>query len=175
MDTTTYILTAEMDGASFAWLDDLRRRHFPAARNFLQAHLTMFHTLSSAQADRLAEMVLPHAQVDLHFQAPVFLGAGVAIKVRSPNLEGLRDRIKRLFGGDATRQDFQRWSPHVTVQNKVHRDEARNLFRELTDEFAKRSGSATGLLLWEYLGGPWRLERRYPFVAGAVTAASPSS
>jgi len=42
---TTYILTAEMDDDSFAWLAGLRRRHFPPERNFLPAHLTLFHRL----------------------------------------------------------------------------------------------------------------------------------
>ena len=46
---TTYVLTAEMDALSFAWLDALRREYFPEERNFLSAHLTLFHKLSSAQ------------------------------------------------------------------------------------------------------------------------------
>ena len=49
---TTYILTAEMDPESYAWLDRLRQQHFPLERNLLPAHLTMFHRLSSAQAAR---------------------------------------------------------------------------------------------------------------------------
>jgi hypothetical protein len=44
-----YILTAEMDDDSFAWLNGLRRAHFPVERNFLPAHLTVFHRLSPAQ------------------------------------------------------------------------------------------------------------------------------
>src|SRR6478736_2886397 len=49
----TFILTAELDPASFDWLDGLRRVHFPPARNLLPAHLTLFHRLSPAQTDRL--------------------------------------------------------------------------------------------------------------------------
>jgi hypothetical protein len=44
----SFILTAELDPASFAWLDWLRREHFPPERNLLPAHLTLFHRLSSA-------------------------------------------------------------------------------------------------------------------------------
>ena len=39
------IVTAEMGAEEFAWLDSLRRRHFPPERNQLPAHLTMFHAL----------------------------------------------------------------------------------------------------------------------------------
>jgi hypothetical protein len=36
---TTYILTAETDPESFAWLDGLRQQHFPPEGNLLSAHL----------------------------------------------------------------------------------------------------------------------------------------
>ena len=53
---TTYILTAEMDEDSFGWLDRLRRRYFPPERNFLPAHLTLFHLLSPDQVARLRSL-----------------------------------------------------------------------------------------------------------------------
>ncbi len=39
------IITAEMAVPDLAWLDQLRRRHYPAERNQVPAHLTMFHAL----------------------------------------------------------------------------------------------------------------------------------
>lgn len=56
---TTYVLTAEMDALSFAWLDALRREYFPEERNFLSAHLTLFHKLSSAQIACVRSFVTP--------------------------------------------------------------------------------------------------------------------
>jgi DNA polymerase-4 len=64
---TTYILTAEMDGESFAWLDSLRGEHFPPERNFLSAHLTLFHRLSAAQVAQLRSLEMPRGPVMLHF------------------------------------------------------------------------------------------------------------
>src|SRR5665213_909256 len=49
----TYVFTAEMDDASLAWLDGLRCRHFPPERNFLPAHLMLFHRQSPARVARL--------------------------------------------------------------------------------------------------------------------------
>jgi hypothetical protein len=162
-DDTTYILTAEMDVDSFAWLDGLRSFHFPPARNVLSAHLTLFHRLSAQQVKCLCATKLPPAAIELEFDKVRFLGAGVAINVKSPNLERLRGDIAAAIGGELSRQDGQKWMPHVTVQNKAAPTAAKDLFRSLDSEFASRSGDATGLLVWEYLGGPWKLVRRIPF------------
>jgi hypothetical protein len=159
----TYILTAELDSESFAWLDALRRRHFPPARNFLSAHLTMFHRLSSAHIRRMTEVDLPRGPLGLRFDAAVFLGAGVAIRVRSHGLERLRGEVSHAIGDDLSRQDAQKWTPHVTVQNKVVADAARRLHQELAQGFMERDGAATGLLIWEYLDGPWKLAERFAF------------
>ena len=46
------IVTAELGKQDFAWLDALRRRHYPAERNRVPAHLTLFRTLPpSAEAE----------------------------------------------------------------------------------------------------------------------------
>jgi 2'-5' RNA ligase len=135
---TTYILTAEMDDDSFAWLDGLRRRHFPPERNFLPAHLTLFR-LSSAQVARLRSIDLPSAPVELRFDHVVFLGSSVALRVRSTELEGLRSEARTAVGDELSRQDSQPWKPHVTIQNKTSGDVARQLYRALDSSFAQRA------------------------------------
>lgn len=160
----TYILTAEMDDDSFAWLDGLRREHFPPARNFLPAHLTMFHRLSSAQTIRLKELELPSGPITVSFDAPLALGFGVAITVSSLPLERLRAAARAAMSGEFSRQDGQRWRPHVTIQNKVTPVVARQLHQSMEDKFTPRTGAIMGLLVWEYLGPAWRLADRLPFV-----------
>lgn len=136
---TTYILTAEMDDDSFAWLDGLRRRHFPPERNFLPAHLTLFYRLSSAQVARLRSIDLTSAPVELRFDHVVFLGSSVALRVRSTELEGLRSEARTAVGDELSRQDSQPWKPHVTIQNKTSGDVARQLYRALDSSFAQRA------------------------------------
>jgi hypothetical protein len=80
----TYIVTAEMDD-SFAWLDSLRRQHFPPKHNFLPAHLTLFHRLSPAQVAVLRSIDVPTIPVHIHFDRVVLLGLGVALHVSPPN------------------------------------------------------------------------------------------
>lgn len=118
----TYILTAELDPDSFDRLDGLRRQHFPPERNLLPAHLTLFHRLSSAQAGRQRAFESPTGPVPLLFDAPLLLGFGVAIQIRSPELEQVRSAALATMGGEFSRQDSQAWRPHVTIQNKVPAD-----------------------------------------------------
>jgi|SRR4051812_40380682 hypothetical protein len=93
---TTYILTAEMDPESFAWLDRLRQQHFPPERNLLSAHLTMFHRLSSAQTARLDDFDVPDGPVPILLGAPILLGSVRPVRVEHRCV--LRQRPELLIG-----------------------------------------------------------------------------
>jgi hypothetical protein len=69
-----------------------------------------------------------------------------------------------------TRQDASRWSPHVTVQNKVERDEARRTLDAVAAEHVVRDTMVAALALWRYRGGPWDAVSEHPF-ASAGTAS----
>lgn len=160
------IVTAELGPADSAWLNDLRRRHYPVERNQLPAHLTMFHTLPpSAEREirhSLAEMTTrsaPHA-----FVAGIMdLGGGVAFRITSDELEYVRSEIAHRLAGLLTAQDRAGWSAHVTIQNKVPPRDAKLLIRALAAQFVRRPITIAGLGLHRYLGGPWETLRTYPF------------
>ncbi len=48
-NTAPLILTLQLDERSFAFFDEQRRRYFPKERNFIPAHLTLFHALPGEQ------------------------------------------------------------------------------------------------------------------------------
>ena len=150
----SFIATIEIDEENFFWLEDLRRAHFPAERNLLSAHLTLFHKLGVSQIDRLHSIEMPRAPLPLRFTGLRLLGAGVAVDVEAPELQRFRDRLKSELGGTLAAQDAQRWRPHVTVQNKVTPAMAKALCTELSRAFAPRDGTATALRVCRYLGGP---------------------
>ncbi len=87
----------------------------------------------------------------------------MALSFRSPELVQLREKLAGEWRDWLTQQDSARIAPHVTIQNKVAPDEARALLRRLEAEFQPFSARAEGLTLWRYLGGPWKLERRFRF------------
>lgn len=160
------IVTAELGRDDFAWLEGLRRRHYPAERNRVPAHLTLFHSLPpSAEAEvrtllaRLAERRAPNA-----FIAGVMdLGGGVAFRIGSHELDRLRGEMADRLAGLLTAQDQAGWSAHVTVQNKVAPRDARALAAALGPTYDRRPVRIAGLGLHRYLGGPWETLRTFPF------------
>lgn len=160
------ILTAEMGRSDFAWAEDLRRRYFPAERNQVPAHLTLFHHFPHMVEDELRDCLKswtrrtpPRAMIsDI-----ISLGGGTAYRVISDDLLLIREEIAEHFHGMLTVQDQQRPRFHITVQNKVSSLEAHKLRETLLRQFAPRPLAITGLTLWRYLGGPWELVRSFAF------------
>lgn len=160
------ILTAELGRDDFAWLEGLRRHHYPPERNLVPAHLTLFHSLPpSAEAEvrtllaRLAERRPPNA-----FVAGVMdLGGGIALRIASDELEMLREEMAERLSGLLTAQDKAGWAPHVTIQNKVAPRDARALAAAIGATYDRRPIRIAGLGLHRYLGGPWETVRTFPF------------
>lgn len=163
----SYILTLALDATSFATLDALRRAHFPAERNLLPAHLTLFHRLpEETEADVAGAVALAAAATDafaLEFVRPRSLGRGVAIEVASPPLAALRRRLADAFEPWLTAQDAHGFRAHVTVQNKASAQAARALLAQLDAGWRAWHGRADGLLLWRYAGGPWEAVATHAF------------
>ena len=151
------MVTAELGAPDFAWLDALRRSHYPADVNRVPAHLTVFHALPpSAEAEartRLAEAArgtAPRATVE----GLMDLGGGVAFRVVSADLDRIREDLARDLHGLLGAQDAGGWRPHVTIQNKVAPKVARALIAKLEQDFQPRWLRIAGLGLHRYLGGP---------------------
>ena len=160
------IVTAELGLADFAWIDALRRTHYPPERNQVPAHLTIFHALPpSAEVElrgRLAQAVRrtpPHATL----AGLMDLGGGVAFRVVSPDLDRIREELAEELHGLLGAQDSGGWRPHITVQNKVAPKTARALKASLEGPFSPRPLIVAGLGLHRYLGGRWERVALYPF------------
>jgi len=152
------IITAEIAPRDLAWLDELRRQHYPAERNRVPAHLTMVHALPpSAEGEarrvlaRLGSEPRPRAMID----GLIDLGGGVAFRVVSPDLDRIRRDLAEDFHGLLSASDAGGWRPHVTIQNKVAEREARALLGRLAADFRPRPLAISGLGLHRYLDGPW--------------------
>ncbi|QJY47432.1 2'-5' RNA ligase family protein [Pseudonocardia broussonetiae] len=169
MDDRPLILTLRLDPASQERFDALRRAHFPSGRNHLAAHVTLFHALPAVHADDV-RADLAEATGRAPFAVEVAglrsLGRGVAYVLRSPELDALRAALAGRWRPWLTPQDAQRFSAHVTVQNKVAPDAARALLDALTAEFVPGTARAEGLDLWRYAGGPWEFDGGYGFRPG---------
>ena len=162
----TLIVTAEIAGPDFSWIEGLRRAHYPGERNRVPAHLTMFHALPpSAETEikgRLARIVRrrpPAATV----AGLINLGGGVALRIVSPELDDMRDELASELHGLVGAQDSGGWRPHITIQNKVRPKQARELIEALERTFRSRPLQISGLGLQRYADGPWERLTIYPF------------
>jgi 2'-5' RNA ligase len=166
------ILTLELDPPLFAALNSLREAHFPPERNQVPAHITLFHALPGAEAERiiddLARCAAGAAPLALAIPAVRFLGRGVALEVVSPDLVTLRRRLAQIWAPWLARQDQQGYRPHVTIQNKVSPEAARRLYDELSPRWQGLAGQGQEMRLWHYRRGPWDLAGRFPLISMAA-------
>lgn len=161
------IVTALLGKQDFAYVDGLRRAHFPPERNQLDAHLTMFHHLMPSLEAELRQRLndetrgvrAPAARV----AGLISLGRGTAFRIESIELELIRHRLANAFAMLLIPQDAAPWRPHITIQNKVQPSEAKALITALATDFQPRPLAITGLAAWAYLGGPWALISRHIF------------
>jgi len=166
-----FILTAALPTDLGAWAEGLRRAHYPVERNHLHAHVTLFHAFAPSLLEDLRNF-LP--RVVAEFAAPVGavsgvmdLGTGTAIALRAPHLLELRGLIAEHFHGSLTVQDLYEPRPHITIQNKVTKAEARKLQASLgpvlAPWIAKGRFTFPALELHRYCGGPWERLGIYSF------------
>lgn len=160
------IITLALDEKSFAFSNGLRQAHFPPERNFLQAHLTLFHHLPAEEPailETIQRTAAQYSTLSLAVTNTAFIGNGVAYKIESQALLQLHGSLQTAWRQWLTPQDKQRLWPHVTVQNKVPAAAARALYEQLTNTFTPFTAYGTGLNVWSYQGGPWEAVAHYAF------------
>lgn len=166
-DLAPFIVTAELPADLAAWATALRTEHFPPERNYLKAHVTLFHALPYFCVDEiraaLAQETAAEAPIAAELVGLMSLGGGTALKLSSQAMLDLRDRLADRFHGLLTSQDTHRPRLHVTIQNKVSAKEAKALQAELEPQIMARPFRFAGLGLHIYRGGPWEHVRNYPF------------
>lgn len=160
------LITAELPRDVFAWVDGLRRRHFPPERNKLRAHVTLFHALPPSVEDEVRRLLAGHARAappPARIAGIMPLGGGTAFHIVSEAMSAIHAALAEALHGVLTAQDRAKRKLHVTVQNKVTAAEARALQAELARDFAPRDFAFAGLSLHRYLGGIWEDAGTWPF------------
>lgn len=96
-----FILTAHIPDNDLGPYDSLRQLHFPPERNFLRAHLTMFHRLPGEHLDKItaiiAEISARYRPISAQVTALRHLGAGVAFTVFDPDLLQVHAAMRTAF------------------------------------------------------------------------------
>lgn len=159
-------MTLTLDQELSRRLTSLRSRYFPRERNFLDAHLTLFHALPGSERlsitqtlERLARDTLP---MPARTAGVLDFGGGAAFLMEVDGLDDLHARLRERWKPWLTAQDDRKLKPHVTIQNKVDRETARAT-QEAMRAMPQFEGQAVGLALWHYRGGPWEEAEKFPF------------
>ena len=168
MSTAPLILTLTLDPDAQQFFNQLREAHFPPERNYLAAHLTLFHHLPGEQRaaieGELSRRAAALGPLTLAVTGVQFLGRGVAYSLESPAVAELHRELQQQWQPWLTPQDQQRRRPHVTIQNKVDPKVARALHEELSASFQPFEATGRALHLWAYRGGPWESMRQFVFL-----------
>jgi hypothetical protein len=160
------IVTALFGPGDDGWLQQLRRAHYPADRNQVPAHLTLFRQLPPSLEGELSRRLgtataspPPRAMI----AGVIDLGEGTALRVESAELEAIREELAFAFHGLLMPQDQAAWRPHITIQNKVASKEARTLQQRMRAGLEPRPLAIRALASWRYQGGPWQPLKTHSF------------
>lgn len=161
------IVTAQLPADLQRWATRLRQLHYPPERNWLDAHVTLFHALPPGSEGelrtRLSRLAAITPPPPASLTGIMDLGQGTALRLDSPAMLDLRDDIADFCHGLLTAQDQARPRLHVTIQNKVSKHTARALQSELNQSFELIDFRFSGLALHAYDGGPWNLLQEWRF------------
>ena len=166
MTSAPIIVTATFGDGDNGWLQELRRRHYPPDRNQVPAHLTLFHHLPPSTERELSQRLAVYAATPpprAIVAGVLDLGRGTALRVQSEELEDIRYDLAQAFSGMLTPQDQAPWRPHVTIQNKVERSEAKALQELLRAQFQPSPLAIRALASWRYVDGPWQPIKKHVF------------
>ena len=169
------IVTAWAEEQDMRIFHEMRRRFFPGHRNYLSAHITLFHHLKPGLREPAVQLARDtdwsrifalddRGRFGVEVQGVMGLGKGTAYRLEAEPLIKLRTPFKNAFTGKLTPQDERPWKrPHVTVQNKVDKDVAKRLERHLAARFKPCTLHIKGLCFYRYDYGPWALLEQVRF------------
>lgn len=162
-----FIVTAELPPDIFAWANRLRQQHFPPERNKLAAHVTLFHAFAPSLREELrgvlSRIASHHAPPLARIDGLMSLGKGTALAIASPSMLAIRARIADHFHGSLTAQDSHPPRLHITIQNKVTAQAARELQEQLAPVTPPWAFAFAGLGLHLYRETHWEAAGQWSF------------
>jgi len=163
-----FILTVAVDENAFQFFNALRKIYFPAEQNHVEAHLTLFHLLPNETSiiDAVNTVSRQYKTLSLQIKEPLLTDDGVVYTIECDALQQLHKNLQQQWNSFLIPQDQQKLQPHITLQKNVSPEEAKELLQFLNENFCAFEAKGTGLKLWEYYGGSWKLFKQFHFTEG---------
>ncbi|KAL8760107.1 MAG: hypothetical protein Q9184_003428 [Pyrenodesmia sp. 2 TL-2023] len=166
-ENETYILALSTDEAHHKAVTALRNRYFPPKLNKLSAHIALFRALPGSELASIESAIQDVVRHDHPFPIstgkPFLLSHGVGLEVHAAPAQDIFRTLKAQWQGFLSKQD-QSFRAHYTIQNKVDvKEEVQKTLEEVQRNFEGSTGTVTGLSLYLYARGYWKLKQFYPF------------
>lgn len=156
------IVTFKMDDNSQEIFNHLRQRYFPKERNYLNAHITLFHNIADEALNaHIWQELEAEMPFEIEFANPFFMGFGTAIEIRSSKLIQLTEMLQRHFCDLLSTQDRRTKKPHITLQNKMPAFIAKQDYESICKEWTPIKGFIIGYEFYEYQSGSWKQLKTY--------------
>lgn len=171
----SYILTLQLDPEATGFFNRLRRQYYPAHANEVAAHLSLFYRLPADEPGIMAALdtMVARPSFTLQVHDVQRYANGIAYTLVSGELQALHTSLQTQWAQWLIPRDRQPLQPHITIMNQVTAFKAQQTHETLKAAFQPFEVTATGVQLWRYLKGPWRLEGTYHFQAPGFTSAPP--
>ena len=162
---TPLIVTAQLPREIFLWANRLREEFYPAHRDRVPAHVTLFRTLPpSAEQEiridlaamaRQASSVAGRDGVSATISRAKARSESLFLLVDSPRLDDVRADLAERFYGLLPAQDQHRAELHITLCNGLKVKETKALEQNFNADFPIRQFRFEGLALHRYRAGHW--------------------
>jgi 2'-5' RNA ligase len=165
MEYAPLIVTLQLHPMHQPFFNALRKAHYPAHANYLDAHLTLFHHLPSDEP-LIAEILTARCRrepITLEVNGVHRFDNGTAYTLVSDTLQAFHQSLQEQWKAWLIWRDQQPLWPHITIQNKVTAFKAQQLHEKLEAAFHPFEVVATGISTWLYLNGPWEQVAYFPF------------
>jgi 2'-5' RNA ligase len=171
------IAAFRIEAATQAYFNELRSKHFPSERNYIDAHLTLFHALPDEPwiKEDLKQIADSKQPFEAEAVSIVSLGYGTAFKIVSAELSNIHQTLQNKWWDHLTNQDKQKRNFHITVQNKVSVAAASELKDTLNRDFNAFSFQVLGIELYRYLDGPWEFVSQFDLGKNQSATQNPDS
>ncbi len=159
------IITLKIDEATQKFLDEQRKKYFPAHCNYVDAHITLFHKLPSnkIEINTIIEKFARRKSFELNIINVVLQENGVAYEIKCDELLQLHKEMQEDLSRYLIKNDRKKLWPHITIQSKVTAFKAFKTHAELQSTFTPIPTSAIGFSCWYYVKGYWEKKNEYLF------------
>jgi hypothetical protein len=159
------MLTVAIEQNALRFFDALKKIYYPQEPGAMGAHIRLIGQLplSDFVENDIAAAASRFSSFTISVKSPVASGNRVFYPLEAPQLRQLFDLLLERWNQWLLPQDKKFLIPEIVIQGHASEEEATELLQFLQQQFSSFNVTATGLQLWAFEEGRWRLQREFAF------------